>query len=802
MGQSLSVDFRQCVARMHKRTIAVNDHDHWKVFFLTNMSSDDIATYLTPLDVRMLRRAMPQNLAALLYTAMQQLATFLHDAEANLSVDTAATGRRSVVDECAVLNAIRIIAACMPYVLEEDICEPAVEDRSVMFPKVPLPVSPHARNFAEQFFWRNDACRPVGEAAVTLPPVLRDGPRGQPLGAQLMVLLTRLCFVPTWTIDKSVALLRRPIDFNSPALADHHVIGQYLLCPGLFQETVKDGALFFAREVKWRRYELLRCIVACLTTPVAVGRSLERNPFLDVLVDEGQNDLAPTLCCSLVNYVSQYVSRGVMPFSSHVWTELPEAFLADSLQLLALCTVDWTVSGDARAAGPSESVAPPQKKNCFRHFTCALAKDANTASFYAHGVFRVLENPLFAATTKLKNSQHRLNCVSEALNLAVRLASLPEADGYLRAFSGMTEALLFPVLFYLRIAKAGRRYFADAQAALYLLTKLSASPVAEEFNKALTSTFAGVMPFSDLPAVEPDATLGDVLCLALCDLISPGTPRWLQPLANTAAVILVNVSPVVTLRERQCFEFFHVLDYVTSPAFDRQAPRACNKEHIILNVLDAMVALCTHHADEHLPLLAALSTIDLPGRIAVLTDPDAPPPAEEASTLSMMAHTTTRTPSARAPKDSDEAELIAAAHLSTKGLLLSDDAKQRLPLAALNVMSELAHRVVESLPSADDEPVEALRASVNAGGLPAPHVVDLQDLVLTDELKQYLTSSLWAVIHEHHARPPLFDFSSSKLFRAAPRITEAAMAALAQEDTARIAAVEDAARAARRDQGQ
>jgi len=789
MGQTLSVDFRSAVARMQKRTIAPADHDHWKVFFLTSMSPDDIATYLAPRDVRMLRRAMPHNLAQLVHKCMQQMAAFVEDAEDAFTGEPAERKRRRVVDDCAVLNAIRIIGSIVPYVLEAKVCEPFSEPKNPMFPHPPLPQSPHAEHFAEALFWRNDACRPDGDSAAgataVLPPVLRTSRtagRNVPLGEELMVLLTRLCFVPSWTIDKSIGMVRHPIRFEGEAtegdgLSQHRVVADYLLCPGLLKETVADGALFFAKDVKLRRYEVVRCIIACLTTPVGVGRSLAPNPFLDCLVDANRNDLAPTLCCSLVNYVAQYMARGVAPFSSHFWAELPEAFLAESMQLLSLClTFDANPEVEPTMSAASGPVV--DERNAFRHFLLQLASDAKLSSYVAAGVFRVIENPLYAATTVLKGSQRRLNCVSEGLQLAMRLALLP-APGFLTAFGSMADALLFPLLFFLQIVKSGRRFVADAQIALDLVLKLTTLPDAAA---TLQSKFPGVMPFSDLPAVGPDATYGDVLVLALCDLLSPGTPRWVLPLCNTAAVILCNAAPHVALQEKQAFELFHVLDHVTSPAFHHAMPRAVDRDLVVTRVVNAVATMCVTRPHASLPLVAALATVDMPGRLRAICDVDAPAPKDFDTALAMGG-------------DQAAATEMTEDRTSRARLQLSPAAAELLLEPVIMRLSEIAHRVVGNLP-ADAEPSAALEPCIAREWPALPATPVAEDLSVTVERRQYLTTSLWATIFEHNARPPLFDSTESALFKAAPKLTPEALAALAEEDAARLAAAEEAARKA------
>lgn len=777
MGGNLSVDFSYRVQLMQKKEFGPEDHDHWKVLFLTSLTLEEVATYLNPAALRRIRRSKPHNLALLLHKSMQQMALYVEDTRRH----------RKIIDDCAVMNALRIVSVTMAIILEENVVDGDA------------PESPHARFFAQSFFWQNSACRPEGEAAATLPSVLRPakGPAAAdqvssaaaaprafvPLGEELMVLLTRLSFVPGFTLDGHLPPIdEAALDFNSPELKGHHVLATHLQCEGLFSSAVAEGNLVFRQDVKRRRYELLRCIIACLTTPVAVGRSMAPNPFLDAFVSFEANPLAPTLCCSMVNYVSQYVSRGVLPFTSHYWVELPEAFLAECLQLLALCL--HFPDGTSPNAVPPPETRPQQQPdgsnallpchryyaddNCFWRFISHLALDEGLAAFLVNGVYRLVENPLFAATTVLKGSQRVINCVNEALNLQWRLFFAPTTRVYRDLICAASDAMLFPWLFYTQLAKIDRQYFPEAECVMQMVLAASAE---DAFVAIVDKPFDGVMPFRDLPAVQPGATYGDVLVLVMCDLMGPASPKWLRPLVATAALIVANVAPQLVLQEQQHFEVFHSVDFITTNSFLLRSKRV-DHETVLVAMTDALVVLCSKEAG--LPLLGSLSTINVAARLRALcadgdidaADATAVRDGEQSLAIDVR-------PAARSATENDGAaaggeEMPAAAPLARDRFVLSQEAKSRLQLQAVEFYSALAHEHVAGISASDVgdgasvDPLCRLRAQSLLP--PQPLAVVRRAFVATEAALRFAMSSLWAVIHRHNIRPPLFDLDNAKLF--------------------------------------
>ncbi|RNF09835.1 uncharacterized protein Tco025E_06909 [Trypanosoma conorhini] len=234
--------FRRAVVLLHYKQHPLSgdagDLDiFWRTLFCTGLSDEQLASFWTAEDVRLLRVYHPDRLAAILAACMQQLDAFLalscgaaaEDAAGSpIDGDVAAVrvegtlsymqprpppppprgggGRRAgrPLDPCAAANALRLIGGALPYCLEdideltallrEDAAASGERNIAIISQRTRELMdvanrteSPFAADFAYHFFFRGDAC----VLAEDCPPSLSPPP-----GTQLVQLLLKLLFMP------------------------------------------------------------------------------------------------------------------------------------------------------------------------------------------------------------------------------------------------------------------------------------------------------------------------------------------------------------------------------------------------------------------------------------------------------------------------------------------------------------------------------------------------------------------------------------------------------------------------------
>lgn len=332
---------------------------------------------------------------------------------------------KSVVDACAAQNALRILAQVLAVVYETRIevdqsIRPSFHDDEddvgptshpqkghdeLIDKLLKLPQSPFAVPFAECFFEQNLKCDSRAPTA-GFPPLFaenalraaqsgwdknvagddkRCGMLPVPLGAELVVVLTRLFFVPGFSVElgavpPSAMRYLRGISTEN-ATCGHDIVLELLGPDGLFWErkgtistataaggevepkvVEKDGATaaaaasastttsavvatklyntVFSIDVQQNRLQLLRCLICALSKNALTGRPIIVAPKTDLLrqcfVDIARTPLSLTLVASCFSYICGYESRGAVPFSSHYFADVPEMLLSKCMEFLCI----------------------------------------------------------------------------------------------------------------------------------------------------------------------------------------------------------------------------------------------------------------------------------------------------------------------------------------------------------------------------------------------------------------------------------------------------------------------------------
>lgn len=756
MGQQTSfLEFSQEISKLHhldcKDLRASDDAPIWKVLFLSPMSDDEICSFFNFDDIRTLRRYHPDRLALVLFKCIEQLVGFCERGS-------------EVSDYCSVMNALRMIGNAAPYCFEDIHLKGTELKETTITSKRTQELrgdgikqqSPFAENFAHHFFWQNRTCEGFDLSNVVtvhhqwVAQTANSKWLGEsPLGEVLMRSLTRLCFLPRFTVGP----LQTPSSTPSTAYTTElSAVADTEPAAKVFTEllwygcSVRTGNITF-RQVDPRRIQVLRVMMQCLSWNVFAGNEKLANPFLDVLVDDHRCPLAPTLCQTLVNRISTHYSRGAVPYSSYIAADNAEKILEHSLSILSIAFEQ-----------PSPAV------NCFLRVFENL--NQNTASGspaenFLIGLHRIIENPLFSSRTFLKESQKLVHCTTEAVALLFHLVGFDHIRSiFLRSASQMVIPLLFIVQEAARHDKKAR----EAELAMYVLLRVSSdSQFLHNFVNQPVDAQPPLFVLPDLMKNAPRATFGDVILLMMCFVISPASPRWFLPMFPAAATICSNVLAATTsLTEGTCFEINHALEFLVHKNVLKKGPAA---QEACQLWIDGIVSIVQRRLPVCVPLYACLGVgsagVGLKRRIDGIEDAAAvenEPAAIESSA---------------AKTETDEvADSLTKKGRRSAAIRFIDGFEDGMPLDELIRISEDAKTKLEdkslSVGTTEDRAAVYEKISASAtSGLRIPAAVNtplIRQTVVNDELRKWMSGSLWRSIHSHNTRPPIYDFRTVKLY--------------------------------------
>ncbi|CUF96032.1 Hypothetical protein, putative [Bodo saltans] len=756
MGQQTSfLEFSQEISKLHlldcKGLSPNDDAPIWKILFLSPMTDDEICSFFNFDDIRTFRRYHPDRLALVLFKCIQQLVGFCERGS-------------EVSDYCSIMNALRMLGNALPYCFEDLSMKGTKLKESTITSKrtqelrgegVKQP-SPFAENFAHHFFWENRTCE--GSDLSHIVTVHQQWATGTykamydtPLGEILVNCLTKLCFIPRFTVGplqtpSSTLAASQSVELSAigekGGSQSVKVFGELLW----YGSTASIGNVVF-RQVDPRRIQVLRVIVQCLSWNVFAGDSKLTNPFLEVLVDDLRCPLAPTLCQTLINRVSTHYSRGSIPYSSYLAADNAEKLLEQSLSILAISFEH-----------------PNRAVNCFLRVFDVLDQTPQTklaGENFIIGLHRIIENPLYSSRTYLKDSQKVVHCTTEAVILLFQALSFEKLKSI---YVANATQMIIPLLYIIQEAARDDLKAREAELAMYVLLRLSSD---QNFLQKVVNLPVEVQPplfvLPDLvKAVStPKPVFGDIVLLMMCFVVSPASPRWFLAMFPAAATVCCNViASISSLTEGTCFEINHALEFLVNKNVLKKGPAAQEACQLwvdgVVSVIERRLSICV-------PLYACLGVgsagIGLRRRIDGLDD-------------AAVAENEPTEPASPIEKSGGDRENSKPRGKTNKAIRFIDGFEAGMPLDELIRISEEAKVKLNdnSITVGSSEVRSALYetiASTATSGLRIAAISDvplIRQIVMSDELRRWISGSLWRSIHMHNTRPPIYDFRTVKLY--------------------------------------
>nr|POE72805.1 protein hid1 [Quercus suber] len=345
MGNSESkLGFKQDVFALVGETCPLPTHNWWTRFYTLPESADDVFTLFGQHDIRALTtnpsnpRTPKPNLETLIYLCVARLQAFLHEPDD-------ITGSESVVGE--VLNCIRLLTRCLPYIYELDAL----------------------KEWEDGFFWQARRAQQVNSRLFVdglNPTKTLDGSGeeiGRPLGHVLLGLLIRYLFTPgftlpkkidengvpqvktTWSIWNSGIGCKRSAGMtkeNERNAAEVLALLLVLCSRQMYLSPGELSSLLSSLHSTLQKHRLIEYLVSVADSTV---------PALRYLTTEDDRQIVLTVLCSLMNTVLKYNPSSwlVKPVADDSRARMVQL----SLQFLILLTV--------------YSSTEPDEKNEYRH---------------------------------------------------------------------------------------------------------------------------------------------------------------------------------------------------------------------------------------------------------------------------------------------------------------------------------------------------------------------------------------------------------------------------------------------------
>ena len=158
----------------------------------------------------------------------------------------------------------------------------------------------------------------------------------------------------------------------------------------------------------------------------------------DCFQDSRRNPLSLTLLISCLNFISTYVSRGVVPYSSHYFADVPEKMLSTCVEFCCIVLAfPLNAASKANASSSSSSAARNNNNNnneteeekkfleaaiqsrqtLWTSLSQIFVDESTVAPFIITGLCSILANPVYATTTTLRGSQRTIQTANEAIVL-------------------------------------------------------------------------------------------------------------------------------------------------------------------------------------------------------------------------------------------------------------------------------------------------------------------------------------------------------------------------------------------------
>eukprot|EP00668_Euglena_longa_P001088 GGOE01001299.1.p1 GENE.GGOE01001299.1~~GGOE01001299.1.p1 ORF type:complete len:742 (+),score=157.12 GGOE01001299.1:31-2226(+) len=697
--------FRHRVNQLICRPVQPDDHEFWKLLYISQLTTEEVFSLVQPCDVRRLRQKQPINLAFLVFKSIEQLLIFASN---------------ELQDFTSASNSIKILARVVPFVFEngrfdseplDEVSSSApllMDDEVEVGPPQPSEPLPDGYDFVENFFWANRILGPENQDLVFT--TIGGKPLDRPLGTLLMQLLLHTCFYPRFT---------RPVaKTNSGNVAVHgypHLMPLGAWCGGVGISDAHVPPSTAMHDAN--RVDVLRCILACCTQTVFEKDPLCVNKFAGCITSL----LAPpsvTLCYSLLNVIGSYNPKGSLPYSSYLGVSR-ETLLEASLHLL-LTLLDY---GPHLQQPPSPSatdeVTDPRDRHAFWSVLHQLSKE-DDLRFLFNALTRLLSNHLEAASTLLPLSQKQINCHAELLLLLWKLIEANETFRILMCKKFDICSLVRALLWFVFETQADQSQFGTLQVVTLIVLSLSAE---RDFAVSLNTPFTEKVPMH-LPHFT--GSHADLVVLVAHQFLTLHHP-WAKPLLEHWLTIVCNLSPYIkALSSAAASKLIHLFGAFTGPK--HLQPEDLRSVGHVVFLVDTFNNLIQYQYEGNAYLIYMMVR-------------------EQDLFLHFAQMLQEKEGEAGPPKLPREAREML--HMGTIVRMLK----------AVN--DELNLLKVDN----ETELLSFIQRTTLVGLLPIPHPILIRRFEMQPETRKWLTSWQWGVICLRAANPPLLDNGAVRLAR-------------------------------------
>nr|XP_049694011.1 protein HID1 isoform X2 [Helicoverpa armigera]XP_049694012.1 protein HID1 isoform X3 [Helicoverpa armigera]XP_049694013.1 protein HID1 isoform X4 [Helicoverpa armigera]XP_049694014.1 protein HID1 isoform X5 [Helicoverpa armigera] len=523
------LNFRKAVVQLTSKTqpIDSSDDSFWDQFWSESVTNvQDVFALVPGAEIRALREESPNNLATLVYKAVEKLVKM---------VDSSCRTQR---EQQTALNCARLLTRVLPYMLEE----------------------PEWHGF----FWSS------------LPAAAEN--ESVPLAQSLINAVCDLLFCPDFTVTTTKrAGPERAEELSSLDSCEYIWAGGVGFARSPTRVSPHEAA----------RTELLRLLLTCFSETIykpASHAASHHNKWIAYLTSPDNRHALP-LFTSLVNTVCSYDPVGLgLPYNHLLFADTLEPLVEVALQVL-IVTLDHDTSNAVNEESDEPQLGSMKQMttlpdNLFINYLSRIHRDEDF-QFILRGVTRLLNNPL--AQTYLPNSAKKVNLHQELLVLFWKMCDYNKKFMYYVLKSSDVLEVLVPILYHLNDSRADQSRVGLMHIGVFILLLLSGERnLGVRLNKPYTAT----VPM-DIPVFT--GSHADLLVVVFHKIITTGHQR-LQPLFDCLLTILVNVSPYLkTLSMVASTKLLHLLEAFSTPWFLFSQPHHHHLVFFLLEMFNNMI---------------------------------------------------------------------------------------------------------------------------------------------------------------------------------------------------------------------
>ncbi|XP_069359626.1 protein HID1 [Maniola hyperantus] len=555
------LNFRKAVVQLTSKTqpVEASDESFWDQFWSESVTNvQDVFALAPGAEIRALREESPNNLATLVYKAVEKLVKI---------VDSSCRTQR---EQQTALNCARLLTRVLPYMLEE----------------------PEWHSF----FWSS------------LPAAAEN--ESVPLAQSLINAICDLLFCPDFTVVST----KRSGPERAEELSSLDSC-EYIWAGGVgFARSPPRCAQHEAA-----RTELLRLLLTCFSETIykpASQAATHHNKWIAYLTSP-ENRHALPLFTSLLNTVCSYDPVGLgLPYNHLLFADTLEPLVEVALQVL-IVTLDHDTSNavneDSDERLPDnlfinylsrihrdedfqfalrgvtrllnnpllQTYLPNSSKKVALHQELLVlfwkCCDYNKVTIYSS----LPNNPL--QQTYLPNSSKKVALHQELLVLFWKCCDYNKKFMYYVLKSSDVLEVLVPILYHLNDSRADQSRVGLMHIGVFILLLLSGE---RNFGVRLNKPYTATVPM-DIPVFT--GTHADLLVVVFHKIITTGHQR-LQPLFDCLLTILVNVSPYLkTLSMVSSTKLLHLLEAFSTPWFLFSRPHHHHLVFFLLEMFNNMI---------------------------------------------------------------------------------------------------------------------------------------------------------------------------------------------------------------------